>query len=116
MNSERQQIKYLAGYSDEILGKVAQLVESGRLGEVLLKKYPKPHGIRTERALYDYAVELKNRHLSKSQPLSKVVYDPSICDLNDAIGLHTFVSRVQGAKLKAKHEIRIASLFKVAPL
>ncbi len=29
--------------------------------------------------------------------------------------LHTYVSRVQGNKLKSKHEIRIGSLFKKAP-
>ncbi|MFQ3200754.1 MAG: putative metal-dependent hydrolase, partial [Zhongshania sp.] len=31
-----------------------------------------------------------------------------------ALGLHTAISRVQGGKLKAKKEIRIASLFKDA--
>ncbi|MDO6748975.1 M48 metallopeptidase family protein, partial [Gilvimarinus sp. 1_MG-2023] len=29
--------------------------------------------------------------------------------------LHTFVSRVQGGKLKAKHEIRISTLFRNTP-
>jgi predicted metal-dependent hydrolase len=32
-----------------------------------------------------------------------------------ALGLHTAVSRVQGGKLKAKREIRIAPLFKDLP-
>lgn len=32
-----------------------------------------------------------------------------------ALGTHTTVSRVQGGKLKAKREIRVASLFKEAP-
>ena len=31
------------------------------------------------------------------------------------LGLHTTVSRVQGNRLAAKHEIRIAALFKQAP-
>ena len=35
--------------------------------------------------------------------------------VKNALGTHTTVSRVQGAKLKAKREIRIASLFKDAP-
>jgi len=35
--------------------------------------------------------------------------------INNALGVHTFVSRVQGGKLKAKHEIRIASIFREAP-
>jgi hypothetical protein len=34
--------------------------------------------------------------------------------LRHALGLHTSISRVQGGKLKAKKEIRIASLFREA--
>jgi UTP pyrophosphatase len=45
-----------------------------------------------------------------------VAYDPKISVLNQALGLHSFVSRVQGAKLKSKHEIKVASVFKEAPL
>ncbi len=36
--------------------------------------------------------------------------------LHQALGLHSFVSRVQGGKLKAKNEIRIGSVFKSVPL
>ena len=32
--------------------------------------------------------------------------------LQNVLGLHTTISRVQGSRLKAKSEIRIASLFK----
>jgi hypothetical protein len=81
----------------------------------LLKKYPSSHSIRTDKALYAYTVDLKNTWLKQSQPLSKVVYDDKIKDLHQALGSHTFISRVQGGKHKAKHEIRIASLFKHVP-
>ena len=60
--------------------------------------------------------DLKNILLRQSQPLSKVIYDDKIKDLNHALGLHTFISRVQGGKHKAKNEIRVASLFKNVPL
>lgn len=109
-------LKYLAGYSENVTGRVGQLIAEDRLGEVLLKKYPAPHDIRTDRALYDFAVGIKERFLRKSQPLSKVVYDRKIGMIDNALGLHFFVSRVQGAKLKAKHEIRVDSLFKDAPI
>ena len=33
-----------------------------------------------------------------------------------ALGLHTAISRVQGSRLKAKREIRVASVFRDAPL
>ena len=35
--------------------------------------------------------------------------------LKNALGLHTAVSRVQGGKLKAKAEIRVATVFRNAP-
>lgn len=109
-------LKYLAGYSENVTSKVEQLIADNQLGRVLLSRYPSPHQIRTDRALYDFTVALKNEFLRKSQPLSKVTYDPKISVINHALGLHSFVSRVQGAKLTAKNEIRVASLFKQAPL
>lgn len=108
-------LKYLAGYSEHVTSKVSELIADNRLGQVLLERYPSPHDVRTDRALYDFTVEIKNEFLRKSQPLSKVVYDCKISVINNALGTHSFVSRVQGAKLKAKNEIRVASLFKEAP-
>ena len=110
------ELKYLAGYSDRVTSQVSQLISENRLGSVLLKKYPAPHSIRTERALYDFAIGLKNEFLRKAEPLSRVTYDCKINVINQALGLHTFVSRVQGGKLKAKHEIRVATVFKDGPL
>jgi predicted metal-dependent hydrolase len=107
--------KYLKGYAPKLLEQVKQLVDKDKLGTFLTGKYPHCHEIRTDGALYDYTMELKNRHLRKSPPLSKVVYDSRINVLQHALGLHTFVARVQGSKLKAKHEIRIAALFRTAP-
>ena len=109
-------LKYLAGYSENVTGKVGQLIAENRLGSVLLERYPCAHDIRTDKALYDFTVEIKNEFLRKSQPLSKVVYDHKISVINNALGLHSFVSRVQGGKIKAKNEIRVASLFKEAPI
>jgi UTP pyrophosphatase len=109
-------LKYLAGYSEQVTSKVGQLIADRQLGAVLLAKYPRPHTIRTDRQLYDFTVGIKNEFLRKSEPISKVTYDGKISVINQALGLHSFVSRVQGAKLKAKHEIRIASIFKEGPI
>lgn len=109
-------LKYLAGYSEKITSQVEQLIADNALGRVLLAKYPSPHQVRTDRALYDYTVALKSEFLRKSQPISKVSYDTRISVINHALGLHYFVSRVQGAKLTAKHEIKIAAVFKQAPI
>ncbi len=110
------ELKYLLGYSDNVTSQVRQLISDDKLGETLLKKYPLVHTIRTDKALYTYTVELKNALLKQSQPLSKVIYDDKIKDLHQALGLHTFISRVQGGKHKAKNEIRVASLFKTVPM
>ena len=48
-------------------------------------------------------------------PLAKVLYDSRLHLTHQALGTHTAVSRQQGANLKAKREIRIASLFREAP-
>jgi predicted metal-dependent hydrolase len=109
-------LKYLAGYSATITDQVHKLIDNDKLAEVLLKKYPLAHNIRTDKALYVYAVDMKNQFLRQSSPLSKVLYDDKIDVLHQALGLHSFVSRVQGSNLKAKNEIRIGSIFKSAPL
>ena len=52
----------------------------------------------------------------KKFQINKVIYDSKINVINNALGLHTFISRVQGYKLKAKNEIRISHIFKNAPI
>ncbi|HIF9076689.1 M48 family metallopeptidase [Photobacterium damselae] len=111
-----KQLKYLQGYPPHLLEQVQRLIEQDKLKELLLKRYPKPHTITTEKALYDFTIDLKNQYIKKSAPLSKVNFDNKINVVNHALGLHTFVSRVHGNKLKAKNEIKIAALFKNAPL
>ncbi|MCF7964501.1 MAG: DUF45 domain-containing protein [Methylobacter tundripaludum] len=110
------ELKYLLGYPEQVTDQVRLLIDKDKLGETLLKKYPLAHTIRTDKALYAYTVDLKNALLKQSQPLSKVIYDDKIKDLHHALGLHTFISRIQGGKHKAKNEIRVASLFKNVPL
>jgi predicted metal-dependent hydrolase len=108
-------LKYLAGYSPQITARVADLVAQNRLGSVIVQRYPEVHDVRTDKALYDFTIDIKNGFMRSSQPLSRVTYDGKIHVINNALGTHTFVSRVQGGKLKAKHEIRIASIFRDAP-
>jgi predicted metal-dependent hydrolase len=90
------------------------MVKQDTLGSFLLKKHPKTHDINNDKMLREYVMNLKNKHLRKSPPLSKVIYDKKIHVVNNALGLHTFVSRVQGNKLKSKNEIRISEIFKAS--
>ena len=108
-------LKYLTGYSVTVTNQVQALIDTHKLGDVLLKKYPISHDIRTDKALYNYVIDMKNRFLKQSNSLSKVIYDDKIDVLHQALGLHTFVSRVQGNNLKSKNEIRIGSVFKKCP-
>ena len=109
-------LKYLSAYSDQTRQQVAQLIEQDRLGDVLNKRYPAAHDIRTDKALYTYVQDLKNEFLRNAEPINKVAFDNKIHVIQHALGLHTSISRVQGGKLKAKHEIRVATLFKQVPL
>ena len=110
-----QTLKYLAGYSPDLLARASQLLEQGRLGASVSARYPLGHEVRSDRALYGYVNELKGEFLRNAEPLAKVHYDNTLHIIRNALGTHTTVSRVQGNRLKAKREIRVASLFKQAP-
>lgn len=107
--------RFLGGYPPELLAQVQPVLEAGQLGEVLARRHPEAHTVRTDGALYQYVMELKQRHMRQSGPLSLVAYDAKLKVLTQALGTHTAISRVQGGKLKAKREIRVASLFRDAP-
>ena len=107
--------KYLVGYSPQVLTKVRELIEQGQLGAMLGEKYGELHAVRTDGQLYDYVQELKSRHLRRSVPLGKVIYDSKLQVMKHALGTHTSISRVQGNRLKASREIRIDTVFRDAP-
>jgi predicted metal-dependent hydrolase len=108
-------LPYLQGYPAETLAQVQQLQSQGRIGSWLLQRHPQVHGLRTDRALYDYVQGLKAEHLRGADPVAKVTYDSKLQVVAQALGMHTQVSRVQGNKLKAKREIRIGTVFRDAP-
>jgi len=107
-------LKYLNHYPDHLQSAIKDLIQNNKLSKYILDKYPEKHSFQTDKALYDYTVELKNQFLQK-QTLSKVIYDGKINVIKSALGTHTFISRVQGNKLKAKNEIRVATIFKNMP-
>jgi len=108
-------LKYLTGYPEPLVAQVSDLLAQGKLGPWLQQRYPDPHEVRSDRQLYDYTQDLKDRYLRKSVPLNKVCYDNTLEVIKHALGTHTAISRVQGGKLKAKAEIRIATVFRSAP-
>ncbi len=109
-------LKYLSAYAPQLQQQIGGLLEQNRLAGYLLAKYPTVSNVTNDAALRNYVIDVKNQYIKKSQPLNKVVFDKKIHVVNNALGLHSFVSRVQGGKLKSKNEIRISTLFKNAPL
>ncbi|WP_257389192.1 YgjP-like metallopeptidase domain-containing protein [Tahibacter caeni] len=108
-------MKYLSGYPPHLLARVQALIEQDRLGAMLADKYRQAHAVRNDGQLYDYVRALKERHLRKSVPLDKVIYDGKLHVMKHALGTHTAISRVQGGRLKASREIRIAAVFRDMP-
>jgi UTP pyrophosphatase len=109
------ELPYLRGYAPALLAQVQQLIAQNRLALMLAQRYPDPHQIKTDGALYAYASAIKNQHLRNTSALDKVAFDARLQQRGNALGTLTAVSRVQGTRLKAKRELRIASLFKDAP-
>ena len=108
-------MKYLSGYPAALLAPAASLLAQGRLGQAIAARYPEGHDVRSDRALVDYVAALKREFMRSAPPLAKVAFDSKLHIVRNALGTHTTISRVQGAQLKAKREIRVASLFKQAP-
>lgn len=109
-----QPLRYLQAYPQHLQDQVRQLIAEERLGEYLEKRYPRRHEVQSDKALYAYAMQLKQEHMRNAPAVDKVLYDNKLDVVQRALGLNTAISRVQGGKLKAKKEIRVASLFKEA--
>lgn len=108
-------LKYFAGYPEHLQARVRALIEQDRLGAMLADRYAQSHAVRNDGQLYEYVQALKDRHLRKSVPLGKVIYDGKLQVMKHALGTHTAISRVHGGRLKASREIRIATVFRDAP-
>ena len=109
------ELPYISGYPEHLVAQVRDLIAQDKLGAVLAKRYPDRHGISNDKALWAFTQDLKNRYMRSAPPINKVMFDNKIHVLKNALGLHTAISRVQGGKLKAKAEIRVATVFRDSP-
>lgn len=110
-------LKYLSGYSQDLRNRVQQLIDTHKLRPWLEQRYPPAaqHLIQTDAALYNYTQRLKQQYMRSSDPVSKVYFDTRMHVIDNALGQHQFVSRVQGSKLKRKNEIKVSAIFKTLP-
>jgi len=108
-------LPYLEGYSPAVLARVRELLIQDQLGPYLAGRYGEAHEVRNDKALFQAALALKDRFMKNTAPLNKVLYDSKLQVLSHALGTLTAVSRVQGSRLKASREVRVASVFRDAP-
>ncbi len=108
-------LRYIQGYPSHLVEQVEEMIRLNKFIPWFDKRYPDRHELKSEQALYQFAMDIKQRYMRKTPPIKKVVYDGKIHLINNALGLHTFVSKNHGGKLRSINEIRIASVFKDAP-
>lgn len=108
-------LPYLTGYPPHLIEQIERLIENNKLQQYLFSRYPQYHEFKNDKQLRDYVMTIKNQYLKKSAPINKIQYDNKLHVVKNALGTHTYVSRVHGGKLKSKNEIRISSIFKHAP-
>lgn len=118
MEPARARIAGLLGaYPAQVQAQVLALLagDGAALADRLLQKYPQAHTVRSDKALFDYVSALKAKHLRSTPPLHKAQFDSRMHAVRNALGLQIRTSRVQGNRLSARREIRIASVFRYAP-
>jgi predicted metal-dependent hydrolase len=108
-------LRYLAGYPEETLARVSELVARGELAKHVARRYPERHTVTTNKLLHAYVKELAQRHLRTAPAVARIVYDDHLQAVEHALGLHTFESRPHGSRLRARSEIRIAGVFRAGP-
>jgi UTP pyrophosphatase len=108
-------LPYLAHYSPSVVQQVRTMLERNQLGDWLRSKHQSIHSVANDNDLRDYVLDLKSHFLKKTAPLSKIAFDNKIHVVNQALGLHSYVARVQGNKIKRKNELRVSTLFKQTP-
>lgn len=109
------ELTFLRAYPETLQQQVRQLIAEQRLGSYLTQRYPGQHAVQSDKALYHYVTELKQSHMRNAPMPDRVLYDSKLDVVHNALGLNTSHSRIQGGRLKATKEIRIASLFKATP-
>ena len=62
-------LKFIQGYPEDIISQIQRLIDTGELGNYILKKYPQAHTIRNDKQLYEYVMELKNPLLKKGSSI-----------------------------------------------
>ena len=114
-SSQNEKLRTISHYPAAVVQQVQTLISEDRLGDYLRGKYPERHQYNNDDSLYQFTLDIKDRYLKRSKPLSKALYVDRLDTVINALGTHTRISLSHGGKLKSKNEIRIASVFKNTP-
>ena len=68
-------LRLLQAYPDSLQQQVQKIIEGPGLAAWLQSRHPEPHGIRTDKALYEFVLDLKNEFLRQAEPVNKVTFD-----------------------------------------
>ena len=71
-------MRYLEAYGPEVQAKVLNLLAQDRVGDYLQPRYGQAHEARNDRALFQMAVDLKDRFMRNTPPLQKAMYDSQL--------------------------------------
>lgn len=107
--------KYIEGAPEGWVNQIRTLWEKGKLGAYIESKYPEKHQVNNDKLLFQYVSQIKNEFLKKSPQISKVSFNGKLDYAYRALGVNSAQTRVQGAKLKTKYEIKVSTVFKNAP-
>ncbi|GAB0081346.1 hypothetical protein TOC8172_10480 [Pseudomonas syringae] len=69
--SSQAPLKYLQAYPQALQDQVHQLIAQDRLADYLQQRYPAGHQIQSDKALYAYALALKQDHLRNAPAIKK---------------------------------------------
>lgn len=111
----RDPLHYLGGYPETTLQQVKRLIHEGRLAQHVASRYEGTHDRTSNKLLFEYVKDLKRHYMRTAPPVKAATYDDRLMAVEHALGLHTFSSKAHGGKLRARSEIRIASVFRDAP-
>lgn len=71
---------YLKNYPESIKEQIATLLTEQKLEKLLKMRYPINHNIKSDKALYQYTVNIKNTYLKQTSPLRRICFDEQIVD------------------------------------
>lgn len=110
-----QALRYISHYPVSRREKIKTMITEQSLGAYLLKRYPTPHHINTNKSLRQYTKQIKSQYLKSSERLHTICFDDKLHLIHHALGTQSFITFAHGGRLKARRELRISSLFKHCP-